>query len=66
MRARGQHSEEGAVVMSIDKRSDTAAEAFAGVGDGATSFTSNFGGAGFPKAQSARAMGRSIANLEVV
>jgi 3-oxoadipate CoA-transferase alpha subunit len=34
--------------MSVDKRSNTAAEALEGVGDGATVFISGFGGAGFP------------------
>ena len=34
--------------MPIDKRVSTAAEALAGVSDGATVFISGFGGAGFP------------------
>jgi 3-oxoacid CoA-transferase A subunit len=34
--------------MTIDKRAGTAAEALAGVADGATVFISGFGGAGFP------------------
>ena len=34
--------------MPIDKRASTAAEALAGIADGATVFISGFGGAGFP------------------
>ena len=39
---------EGGAAMPIDKRAANAAEALAGVSDGATVFISGFGGAGFP------------------
>lgn len=52
--------------MPIDKRASTAAEALAGISDGATVFISGFGGAGFPNVLIRALRDRGPKNLTMV
>ena len=52
--------------MPIDKRASTAAEALAGISDGATVFISGFGGAGFPNVLIRALRDRAPKNLTLV
>ena len=52
--------------MPIDKRASTAAEALAGISDGATVFISGFGGAGFPNVLIRALRERGPKNLTLV